>query len=316
MAMNAGETLCYFGGEFVPLAEAKVSVMTHAFNYGTGCFEGIRGYWNADDEELYVFQMRPHYERLLRSCKTLMIDLHMTADDLCDLTAELLRRNDTRYDVYIRPVAYKGNLELGPRLNMPNSEALTIYTRPLGNYLDPGGLHACVSSWTRIDDNAAPARAKITGTYINSAFARTEAEMNGFDEAIMLSADGHVAEGSAENLFVVENGTLITPTHSDNILVGITRATVIALAADHGIPVVERRIDRSELYGIDELFLCGTGAQISPVISVDRRPVGDGNIGPVSRRLMEAFGAAVRNRDAAHRDWCTPVFAGARVAAD
>ncbi len=310
------ETYCYFGGQFVPLAEAKISVMTHAFNYGTGCFEGIRGYWNAEEDELYVFHMRAHYERLLRSCRTLMIDLKMTADDLCNLTLELLRRNETRYDVYIRPVAYKGNLELGPRLNMPNSDALTIYTRPLGDYLDTEkGLAAQVSSWHRVEDNAAPARAKITGTYINSALARTEAELNGYDEAIVLSSDGHVAEGSAENLFIVDNGVLVTPAPADNILVGITRATVIALAHDLGISVVERQIDRSELYGVSELFLCGTGAQISPVTSVDRRLIGDGMVGEITRKLQKEFFAAVRGKSPAHKEWCSPVFAGARAEA-
>jgi len=315
MADATSETWAYFEGAFVPLSEAKVSVMTHAFNYGTGCFEGIRGYWNADDGELYAFQMKAHYERLLRSCKTLMIDLKMSADDLCEITTELLRRNDARYDVYIRPLAYKSSLELGPRLNIA-ADALTIYTRPLGNYLDDTGLSVCISSWTRIDDNAAPARAKITGTYINSALARTEAELNGFDEAIMLTGDGHVAEGSAENIVIVERGALVTPPTSENILVGITRATVLALAADLDIPVTERRIDRSELYGVDELFFCGTGAQITPVTSVDRRSVGDGAIGPVTRQLQAAFNRAVRGQDAMHRDWCAPVFAGARVAAD
>lgn len=315
MAASASETLCYFEGKFVPLGEAKVSVMTHAFNYGTGCFEGIRGYWNAEDDELYVFHMKAHYERLLRSCRTLMIDLKMTADDLCDLTTELLRRNDTRYDVYIRPLAYKDSLELGPRLNIA-ADALTIYTRPLGDYLDTNkGLAAAVSSWTRVEDNAAPARAKITGIYINSALARTEAELNGYDEAIVLSADGHVAEGSAENLFIVDNGVLVTPAPADNILVGITRATVIALAADLGIPVVERQIDRSELYGVEELFLCGTGAQISPVTSVDRRPIGAGVVGPITRRLQDSFFKAVRGKLPEHRDWCAPVFAGARAGA-
>ena len=315
MVDTAGETLAYFEGASCRSAEAKVSVMTHAFNYGTGCFEGIRGYWNADDDELYVFQMRAHYERLLRSCKTLMIDLKMSADELCEITSELLRRNDTRYDVYIRPLAYKDSLELGPRLNI-DADALTIYTRPLGNYLDDSGLSVCISSWTRIEDNAAPARAKITGTYINSALARTEAELNGFDEAIMLTNDGHVAEGSAENILIVEGGKLVTPPTSENILVGITRATVIALAADLGISITERRIDRSELYGVDELFFCGTGAQITPVTSVDHRPVGNGAIGPVTRQLREAFNRAVRGQDPAHLDWCAPVFARAGVAAD
>jgi branched-chain amino acid aminotransferase len=314
MVDTASETICYFKGDYIPLKDAKVSVMTHAFNYGTGCFEGIRGYWNEEDEELYLFQLKPHYERLLRSCRTLMIDLKLTADDLCDITVELMRRNNARYDIYIRPLAFKDSMELGPRVNIP-ADALTIYTRPLGKYLGDQGLNACVSSWTRIDDNAAPARAKITGTYINSALARAEAELNGYDEAIMLSSDGHVSEGSAENLFVVDNGTLVTPPGSSNILVGITRGTIVTLAHDLGIPVVERQIDRSELYSVSELFLCGTGAEISPVVSVDRRLIGDGAIGPITRQLQDAFFKAVRGKLAAHRDWCTSVYAGAPAGA-
>lgn len=314
MADAANETVCYFKGEFIPLADAKVSVMTHAFNYGTGCFEGIRGYWNEEDEELYLFHLKAHYDRLLRSCRTLMIDLKLTSAELCDITLELMRRNNARYDIYIRPLAFKDSMELGPRVNIP-ADALTIYTRPLGKYLGQQGLKACVSSWTRIDDNAAPARAKITGTYINSALARAEAELNGYDEAIMLSTDGHVSEGSAENLFVVDNGALVTPPGSSNILVGITRATVIALAGDLGIPVIERQIDRSELYGVSELFLCGTGAEISPVVSVDHRPIGAGDIGPVTRRLQEVFDRAVRGKLPERRDWCTPVYASARATA-
>ncbi|MDQ2783767.1 MAG: branched-chain amino acid transaminase, partial [Chloroflexota bacterium] len=263
----------------------------------------------------YLFHLKAHYERLLRSCRTLMIDLKMSADDLCDLTIELMRRNDARYDIYVRPLAYKDSMELGPRVNI-DADALTIYTRPLGNYLDTDkGLKACVSSWTRIEDNAAPARAKITGIYINSALARTEAELNGFDEAIMLSSDGHVSEGSAENLFVVDNGALVTPPGAGNILVGITRASIITLAHDLDIPVIERQIDRSELYGVSELFLCGTGAQISPVTSVDHRPIGDGAVGPITRRLQEVFFKAVRGKLPEHRDWCTPVYAGARTPA-
>jgi branched-chain amino acid aminotransferase len=315
MAETASETICYFKGEFIPLADAKVSVMTHAFNYGTGCFEGIRGYWNEEEEELYLFQLKPHYERLLRSCRTLMIDLKLTADDLCDITVELMRRNNARYDIYIRPLAFKDSMELGPRVNIA-SDALTIYTRPLGKYLGDQGLNACVSSWHRIEDNAAPARAKITGIYINSALARSEAELNGYDEAIMLSSDGHVAEGSAENLFIVDtDGTLVTPPPADNILVGITRNVVMTLARDAGLPIVERQIDRSELYSVRELFLCGTGAEISPVVSVDRRPIGDGTVGPITRQLQGAFDSAVRGKLAAHRDWCTPVYAGARAGA-
>ena len=298
----------FFGGEIVPLKDARINVMTHAFNYGTGCFEGIRAYWNEDERQLYGLYLREHYDRLLRSCKVLRISLPYTAARLVDLTVEVLRRCGYEQDAYVRPLAYKADPVIGVRLH-DLQDALTIFAVPFGTYIDiEKGLKVGISSWRRTDDNAIPARAKITGAYVNAALAKTEAQDAGYDEAIVLTQDGHVSEGSAENLFMVRDGLLVTPPASDNILEGITRASVLRLAGDLGIPTVVRSIDRTELYICEELFLCGTGAQISPVTSVDHRAVGDGTIGPVTTRIKDVYYAAVKGKLARYKDWCTPIY--------
>ncbi len=309
--------ICYFRGGFVPLSEAKVSIMTHAFMYGTGCFEGIRGYWNDEEGQLFVFRMPEHYVRFKASQKVLMFSLPHTVEELCDITLELLRRNNFREDVYIRPAAYKASETIGVKLH-GLEEALAILAVPFGKYVEiERPLRVCTSSWQRIDDNAMPARSKITGAYVNSAFAKSEALLNGFDEAIMLTYDGHVSEGSAENIFLVVDGKLVTPPVCENILVGITRATVMELASKElGLETVERKIDRTELYIADEIFLVGTGAQIAPVGEVDHRPVGNGEIGPVTRRLQEVYFDVVRGKHPSYRHWCTAVYSvTARTAA-
>jgi len=298
----------FFKGEFVPIEEAKVSIMTHALNYGTGCFEGIRAYWNAEEEQLYIFRMREHYERLLHSCQILHIQLPYDAEELGRITVELLRREGYREDVYIRPLAYKGSEGIGVRLH-DLEDHFAIFTVPFGKYLKKDEVRACVSSWRRISDNAIPARAKITGAYINSALARTEAVMNGFDEAILLSQDGHVSEGSAENIFLVREGLLVTPPVTENILEGITRATLIQIAEEElGISTLERPIDRTELYVADEVFLCGTGVQMVAIVEIDHRPVGTGSMGPVTRRLRELYFDIVRGKVEKYKRWCTSVY--------
>ena len=299
----------YFRGEFVPLRDANISVMTHAFNYGTAVFEGVRAYWNAEHEQLYALDLIPHYTRIRRSAKVLMMDVAQTPDELAEITLEILRRSNLREDVYVRPLVYKSSEVIGVRLHNLDSD-VAIFAIPFGQYIDTeGGIRAHVSSWRRTDDNAIPARGKITGAYVNSAFAKTEAQLNGFDEAIVLTADGHVSEGSAENLFIVRDGTLITPPVTDNVLEGITRRALLSMAREVlQVPVVERSIDRTELYVADEVFLCGTGAQISPVIDVDRRPVGDGRVGEITRRLSSLYFDAVRGRNDAYRSWLTPVY--------
>lgn len=301
--------LAYFRGRFVPLADANVNIMTHAFNYGTGCFEGIRGYWNDAEHQMYLFRMREHYQRFLTSGRILGLTCPHSVDELCEITIELVRRNEHREDCYVRPILYKGSSVVGVRMHNLEDH-FAMFTTAFGKYIDASeGCRCCVSSYRRIDDNAIPARAKVTGGYINSALAKTEAQLNGFDEAIMLTNDGHVCEGSGENIFLVIGNTLVTPSSSDNILVGITRASVIQIArAELGIPTIERSIDRSELYSADECFMTGTAAEITPVIEVDRRPVGEGTIGPVTKQLQSIFFAAVRGHDRKYAEWLTPVY--------
>ena len=303
------ELWAFFRGEFVPLRDANINVMTHGFNYGTAVFEGIRAYWNSDEEQLYALELLAHYRRIQSSARLLMMEVKQSPEELAELTIELLRRDGLREDVYIRPIVYKSSETIGVRLHNLDAD-ITIFGVPFGQYIDTeGGIRAQVSSWRRTDDNAIPARGKITGAYVNGALAKSEAQLNGFDEAIVLTADGHVSEGSAENLFVVKNGELITPPVTDNILEGITRRRLIEIARDDlSVPIVERSIDRTELYTADEVFLCGTGAQISPVIEIDRRSIGSGRPGPITRDLSRTYFDAVRGRLPAYRDWLTPVY--------
>lgn len=306
--MNAKEL--FMNGQFLPAERGVVSVRTHAFAYGTSCFEGIRGYWNEQERQVYIFRLREHYERLLRSCRILQISLPYTIDQLIELSCELIRRNDQHEDVYLRPVAYKTDETIGVKLHGLKDD-LVITCEPQGNYVELSGMKCGVSSWRRVDDNAIPARSKISGAYVNSAFAKSEAVQNGFDEAIMLTNEGHVSEGSAENIFLVINGELVTPAPTENILLGITRETVMELGQrELGLITHERQIDRTELYGADEIFLCGTGAQIAPVIEVDHRPVGTGKVGPISGRLQKLYFEVVRGKRLEYRErWCTPTYA-------
>ena len=298
----------FLDGKYVKIADAKVSVMTHAFNYGTGVFEGIRAYWNASHEQLYALHLSEHFGRLHRSCRIMRISLPYTVKQLCEIALEVIRRSGYREDCYLRPVAYKSSELIGVRLH-DLEDSFTLFAVPFGTYIDiDRGITCGVSSWRRTDDNAIPARSKITGAYVNAALAKTEAQDSGFDEAIVLNADGSVSEGSAENLFMVRDGALVTPPGTDNILEGIVRQSLLTVARDEGIPVQVRQIDRTELYVADEVFLCGTGAQISPVASIDHRPVGDGEIGPITRTIKDIYFRAVRGDEERYRAWVTPVY--------
>jgi branched-chain amino acid aminotransferase len=306
---RTAELWAFFRGEIVPLREARISVMTHAFNYGTAVFEGIRAYWNGDQDQLWALDLVPHFERLKSSARFLMMDVPYTAEQLAARTIEVLRRDGLREDVYVRPLVYKSSEIIGVRLHNLDADVV-IFGIPFGQYIDTeGGIRAQVSTWRRTDDNAIPARGKITGAYVNGALAKSEAQLNGYDEAIVLTQDGHVSEGSAENLFIVKSGRLITPSVTDNILEGITRRRLMAMARERlEMPVDERQIDRTELYNADEVFLCGTGAQISPVVEIDRRPISGGRPGPITRQMHDLYFDAVRGRDDAYRDWLTPVY--------
>jgi branched-chain amino acid aminotransferase len=299
----------FFNGQFVPFEEAKVSVMTHAFNYGTGCFEGIRAYWNQKDEQLYVFRVREHFERLHQSSSILRMKLPHSAVELGEITVELLQKEGFQQDAYIRPLVYKVDEIIGVRLH-DLTDGFTMFAVPFGRYIEKEeGAHVCVSAWRRLDDNAAPARAKITGAYINSALVKTDAVLGGYDEALTLNQSGHISEGSAENFFMLRDGCLITPPVTSNILEGITRDTIIELAQEEmGLQTIERPIDRSEVYVCQEAFFVGTGVQVAAITQIEHRPVGTGQLGPVVARLREIYFDVVRGNAPKYRHWCTPVY--------
>ncbi len=307
-SFNSDNLQVFFRGGYVPVREANVNVMTHALHYGTGVFEGIRGNWNAEQGAINIFRMREHYDRLLDGCKILMLDIPYTADDLCNITVELVERNGHNTDIYIRPLAYKSE-ELVANLKLQDlASDFTLITVPFGNYLGSDRLRCCTSSWRRVDDPMIPARIKACGIYVNSILAKTEATLSGFDEAILLNHDGHVSEGSGENIFMVKNGRLYTPALEDNVLGGITRDTVMQLARNElGIDVDMRTIDRSELYLADEVFLTGTAAHLTPVVELDSRPIGDGQPGPISKEIQRMYFDIVVGNNAKYRHWCTRV---------
>ena len=300
----------FFKGKIVPFSEAKIGIMTHAFNYGTAVFEGIRAYWNAEKEQMYIVKLREHYERLERSAKLGMkTSLKYSLAEMEKFTVDLVKKNDYREDIYIRPIYYKSQEKIGLGLT-GIEEDFCMYVSPFGAYLDiTKGIRVCVSTWWRISAKSAPQGAKINGTYFNSSLAKAEALEKGFDEAILLSHQKTVAEGSGENLYMVKDGKLITPPLSETILPGITRVCIMTLAAKElGIKTVERQIKQEELYSADELFFCGTGAQVSPIIDVDGKQIGSGAVGPITKKLQAIYFAAARGDNPKYTDWVTPVY--------
>jgi branched-chain amino acid aminotransferase len=300
----------YFQGKIVPYSEARVGVLTHALNYGTAAFGGVRGYWNEDEEQLYLFRPFDHFQRLLNSARLLCMDFEHTPQSLIETTIDLLQTEGHRCDVYIRPLVYKADEIIGVKLHGLRDE-ISIVALPFERYVsNDTNAHVTFSSWRRVDDNMIPARGKISGAYANSAFIKTDAVRAGFDEALVLTQEGHISEGSAENIFMVRGETLITPGITENILEGITRRTVMELAqAELGLKVVERPIDRTEVYLCDEFFLTGTAAQVTAVTRVDHRAIGSGTMGPVVAQLRRLFDEVVRGRQAKYRRWNVPVYA-------
>ncbi len=306
----------FFHGRVVPYSEARVGVLTHALNYGTGVFAGLRGYWNAEEAELFLFRPYEHFERFLESAKLLDMTLPYSPADLTEGLVSLLRAELLREDCYARPLAFYADESIGVRLHNLTPE-VSMVALPYGRYVDnEESLHATISSWRRVDDTMIPPRGKIAGAYVNSAFAKTDAQRAGFDEAIVLNQDGHVSEASAANVFVVRRGTAITPPITDNVLEGITRRTILELLSGAlGVPTVERSLDRTELALADEIFLCGTGVQVAAVTRLDHRPIGSGRMGPVVSSLRDLFFDVVRGKRPEFRHWCHPVYADAPVIA-
>ena len=299
----------FMDGEYVEASKAMIPIRTHAFLYGTAVFEGIRAYWNEEEKQLYAFRVPEHYERLLRSAKIMCMKSPYTVEEHCEITKKLLAKNNYKEDCYMRPTLYKSAQKVGPGL-YDNTDSYALITNRMGDYIDTSkGLRVCVSSWRRNSDNAIPPRAKVAGSYANAALIKTDAHNMGFDDAIVLDEAGQVTEGSAMNLFLVQNGKLVTTMKTDNILVGVTRNTIMELAKDVlGIETEERPIDRTELYISDEAFYCGTGAQISPIVSIDNRTLGDGQVGPVSKELQKLYFDVVKGRVPKYKKWCMPVY--------
>ncbi len=304
------EQYAYLRGEFVPSDQATINIRTHGFLYGTAVFEGIKAYLLNDPEQMGVFRMTEHYKRLLQSCKILRLQSPLSAAEMGELTVELIRRNQCKGQTYIRPIVYKADLRIGPILTVENThDDFCLFTVPMEGYLDTTkGIHVGVSSWRRLDDNAIPARAKVNGAYVNTALAKTDGHMAGFDDVIVLTNDGHVAEGSAMNLFLLRDDRLITSSITDNILEGITRSTIIQLAQNElGLSTVSRQIDRTELYVADEAFFVGTATEVAPIIKIDHRPVGDGVVGEVTKKLQDLFSKVIHGHLPKYEHWLTRV---------
>lgn len=299
----------FFKDRIVPYGDAKVGMLTHALNYGTAVFGGLRAYWNEEEKQLFLFRPEDHYERFLESGRLILMELPYDKEEISRFTVELLRAEGHHADCYIRPLCYYGDEIIGVRLHNLHAE-LAIMAMPFGSYVqNEEGVHVTISSWKRVDDNMIPARGKIAGTYVNSAFIKTDAVRAGFDEAIVLNNDGHIAEGSAENFFLVRKGVVCTPPVTDNILEGITRRTIFMLMREEmGIDVVERPIDRTEVYLAEEAFFCGTGVQVAAITAVDHRPVGTGKLGPIARELRRIYFDVVRGKNPKYRELCVPVY--------
>jgi len=298
----------FFKNQFVPLAEAKINVMTQALHYGTAIFEGIRGNWNGEHKQIYLFRLKEHYQRLLDGCKVLRIKLPYTVDELCQISVELAQKCGFEEDIYVRPVAYKSSEALGVRVH-DISDDYVVFIIPWGRYLDVDKARCVVSSWQRPGNNAAPPQAKIMGNYATNALAKSDAIESGFDEAIMLSPDGYVSEGSGENIFLVIDGKLVTPAIYNNILPGITRDSVIKLARNElGLETIERPVVRGELYIANECFLTGTAAHVTPVSEIDHRKIGNGEIGEITKKLQKIYADVIRGNNPKYLDWCTPVY--------
>ena len=298
----------YFKKQLIPLEEAKIGIMTHAFHYGTAIFEGIRGNWNDEQQQTYIFRLKEHFERLEKGCRVLKINLPCSVDKMCKLAVGLVAKCGFREDVYIRPVAYTSSESLGVRLHNLEHDFF-MFVIPWGPYLDVDKARCCVSSWHRPEDNVIPPQIKANGLYINNALAKTEAQSSGYDEAIMLAPDGHISEGSGENVFLIIDGALVTPAVNNNILTGITRNTVIELAEKElGIETIHRSINRSELYMADECFFTGTAAHVTPIAEIDDRKIGNGEIGEITARLQDIYVRVIRGDHPKYLHWCTPVY--------
>lgn len=298
----------FFKNKIIEEEKARVPLATHALQYGTGVFEGIRGYWNKEEKAIYLLKPREHFLRLNQSAKIMGWSVLYTPDEMTKFARELVRKNKPENDIYIRPFIFQASTKLGPLLGDELEPTLAMYVVLLGEYFSTSkGLKGRVVSWRRLDDSVIPPRAKVCGTYVNSALARTEAQASGADEAIFLNHDGHVSEASSANLFIARGGKIITPPPSANILEGITRAAVMEIARTLGISLIEREVDRSELYIADEVFLTGAACQIVYFSEIDGKKIGNGRVGPIVKQLREIYFKAVHGEAAEYASWLEKV---------
>ncbi|MDG6927752.1 MAG: branched-chain amino acid transaminase [Nitrososphaerota archaeon] len=305
MSIDLGAKYVWHNGEFVAWDDARVHVMTNALHYGTGVFEGIRAYYNGN--QLYIFRLREHVARLLNSIKLYGFGIDYGSEELSKAIKDTLIKNGFRTDLYIRPLAIKGLGPIGLDVRKLKTEVFII-AMPYGKYFEKEGIEVIVSSWRRLSGQTVPILAKVTGHYVNSVLAKLEALNRGFDDAILLNEQGRVCEGSGENIMAVKDGIIITPPLSAGILDGITRRSLMEVAGDAGFRIVERDMERSELYTADELFFVGTAAEITPILKVDGRTVGSGNVGPVASKLKILFTDVVKGRVDKYRKWLDPVW--------
>ena len=292
-------------GSFVPWQEAKVHLMTNALHYGTGVFEGIRAYWNG--KQLYVFRLQDHVNRFFNSIKIYGFGIDFSKDQISEGIKETLRKNELRTDVYIRPLAIKGYGPIGLDVRKLKTDVFII-AMPYGRYFEKEGIEVLVSSWRRISSQTLPVLAKVTGHYSNSVLAKLDALNKGYDDAILLNEEGKVCEGTGENIMMVKDGIIYTPPISAGILDGITRRSIIEFAPDLGLKVVEKDIDRGELYTADELFFVGTAAEITPILKVDGRQIGDGKVGPISKKLKDYFFSVTQGKVDKYLKWLEAVW--------
>lgn len=300
----------YFRDKIVPFNDAVISVACTGFLYGLGVFTGIRAHLNVQEGQLYLFRPKDHYRRLVDACRLCSYQNFLTnysEERFVSVLLQLMRENQIREDVYIRVTNFTDENRITPKF-VGYKDSLSVFAYPLGDYVPTSGMRCKVSSWTRIEDNSIPARAKLDGAYVNTAFATAEALKAGCDEAIFLDRNGHVVEGGAENIFLVLDDRVVTPPACDNILEGITRRTVLEILRDEGVQTIERSVDRSELYRAQEIFLTGTGAQVAPVTEVDGVPVGSGGVGVLASKVQSIYAKAVRGEIERYRSWVQAVY--------
>lgn len=297
------------GTRIIAIEDVDISPLSGVVNYGLGCFEGIRAYWNEAEQQLYIFRLLEHLQRLQNSAKVLHIHLPDDIEEFGDAIRDLLRAENCREDVYIRPLAYKHNLKFGGRLDRLD-DAIMTWVVPIED--DPRlarGLKVSISDWQRINSSAVPTSAKLTGSYINPVLARTTAQINGYDDCILLNSQAQVAEGSGWNIFLIKDKTLITPAISEDILEGITRDTLLKVAKEElNLNIEERVVEPDELFNVDEVIACGTGLQILPVVEIDDTKIGDGQSGDSFRQLWRIYSDMVHNKIPKYGGWLSPVY--------